>query len=100
MLQQLRWAGAGLVLVGLGMVASAGGLVQGLATASSPPPCVPGGTSPKGCLFTLQPDLGEPLASLKTATKPQDPHMADYVADKKALVQLGKALFWDQQVGS
>jgi cytochrome c peroxidase len=101
MLQQLRWVGAGLVLVGLGMVSSnAGGLVQGLASASTPPPCVPGGVSPKGCLFELEIEEGTPLASLKTADKPQDPHMGEYLADRTALLQLGKALFWDQQVGS
>ena len=101
MLQQLRWAGAGLVLVGLILVsANASGLVQGLATASSPPPCNPGGVSPKGCFFTLEDDTGSPLASLKTAKLPEDPKLNEYVADRTALLQLGKSLFWDQQVGS
>src|SRR5215471_1466973 len=101
MLQRLRWAGVGLALVGLALVsASADNIIQGLASAAPPPPCVPGGVSPNGCFFTLEPETGTPLASLKTVTKPEDPHMADYVADKTALVQLGKSLFWDQQVGS
>jgi len=101
MLQHLRWAGAGLVLVGLTLVSvNASGLVQGLAVASTPPPCNPGGVSHKGCFFTLEDDLGSPLASLKTAHLPEDPHLNEYVADRTALLQLGKALFWDQQVGS
>src|SRR5436190_18744049 len=101
MLQQLRWAGLGLVLAGLGLMsASAGGLVQGLASAATPPPCNPGGASQKGCFFDVEDDAGEPLATLKGFAKPQDEHMNEYVGDKRTLVQLGKALFWDQQVGS
>src|SRR5207253_7746879 len=41
-----------------------------------------------------------PIASLKGVAIPQRPDLARYVADPQTLVVLGKALFWDVQVGS
>jgi cytochrome c peroxidase len=43
-----------------------------------------------------------PLASLKTVPVPSlsGAELNDLVADKKAAIQLGKALFWDTRVGS
>jgi cytochrome c peroxidase len=41
-----------------------------------------------------------PIASLKGVALPLRPGLARYVADQQALVVLGKALFWDAQVGS
>jgi len=38
--------------------------------------------------------------SLKTLTIPQPKALMSYVKDKAAAVELGKALFWDMQVGS
>src|SRR5262249_47061693 len=59
---------------------------------------------PNPCFFTPPQDTGTPLASLKTAEPiPQDPQLAEggpFIANKTALLQLGKALFWDTQVGS
>jgi len=43
---------------------------------------------------------GNPIASLKGVQIPQRPNLARYVADPRSLVVLGKALFWDVQVGS
>jgi cytochrome c peroxidase len=40
------------------------------------------------------------LASLKTVPRPQPTELNRYVQDEKMLVVLGKALFWDVQVGS
>src|SRR5262245_20031931 len=40
-----------------------------------------------------------PIASLKGITLPQ-PDLSQYVVDRQALIVLGKALFWDVQVGS
>ena len=40
------------------------------------------------------------IASLKGAAMPQRPGLSNYVADSQALIVLGKALFWDAQVGS
>ncbi len=40
------------------------------------------------------------LVSLKTVPVPQPTNIAQYVKDQPALVALGKALFWDMQVGS
>jgi PPOX class probable FMN-dependent enzyme len=40
------------------------------------------------------------IASLKGVAIPQRPDLARYVADPQSLVVLGKALFWDAQVGS
>ncbi|MSO18901.1 MAG: hypothetical protein EXQ56_00305 [Acidobacteria bacterium] len=41
-----------------------------------------------------------PLASLKTVPPPAPIGIERYVADQKALIALGKALFWDMQAGS
>jgi cytochrome c peroxidase len=40
------------------------------------------------------------IASLRGVPVPQPSGLANYVADPQALVALGKALFWDMQVGS
>lgn len=40
------------------------------------------------------------VASLRTALRPQPTDLAKYVRDQTALIALGKALFWDSQVGS
>ena len=40
------------------------------------------------------------LGSLKAVPVPQQPGLEKYVRDREALVVLGKALFWDMQVGS
>jgi cytochrome c peroxidase len=40
------------------------------------------------------------IASLKGVAVPEPPGLDQYVADRQALVVLGKALFWDTQVGS
>src|SRR5262245_25468599 len=40
------------------------------------------------------------IASLKGAALPQRPDLERYLADSQSLVVLGKALFWDAQVGS
>ena len=59
-----------------------------------------------GALFTLsvavaaQRGGNNPIASLKGLAIPQRPELARYVADPQALAVLGKALFWDVQVGS
>ncbi|MEZ5402871.1 MAG: cytochrome c peroxidase [Bryobacteraceae bacterium] len=42
----------------------------------------------------------QPLRSLKTAPVPEPAGLAEYVAERAALVALGKALFWDMQAGS
>jgi cytochrome c peroxidase len=41
-----------------------------------------------------------PPASLKTVTVLEPPNLSDFVADKAAAIRLGKALFWDMQIGS
>jgi cytochrome c peroxidase len=41
-----------------------------------------------------------PLASLKTAPVPEPPNLGEFVKDKPAAIALGKALFWDMQVGT
>jgi cytochrome c peroxidase len=41
-----------------------------------------------------------PPASLKTVAVPEPPNLSDFVADKAAAIRLGKALFWDMQIGS
>jgi cytochrome c peroxidase len=41
-----------------------------------------------------------PIASLKGVAVPQPVDLGRYVADQRILIALGKALFWDMQVGS
>jgi cytochrome c peroxidase len=41
-----------------------------------------------------------PLASLKDVPVPEPPDLGDFVKNKPAAIALGKALFWDMQVGS
>jgi cytochrome c peroxidase len=41
-----------------------------------------------------------PPPSLKTVVVPEPPNLYDFVADKAAAIRLGKALFWDMQLGS
>jgi cytochrome c peroxidase len=50
-------------------------------------------------LFSI-PAFSQGLGSLKTITVPKPSNLDQYVVDEKALVVLGKALFWDMQVGS
>lgn len=51
--------------------------------------------------FMLTPVTGwGALVSLKTVPLPDVPNLSLYVRDTGAAVQLGKALFWDMQVGS
>ena len=40
------------------------------------------------------------LRSLKTEPIPQPPNLADFIVNREAALILGKALFWDMQVGS
>ncbi|MEJ8835805.1 cytochrome c peroxidase [Ramlibacter sp. AN1133] len=55
----------------------------------------------------IRPEIKEPLVSLpamslKNVPPPAPPEtaLAEFVADRKALVELGKALFWETKVGS
>ncbi len=43
---------------------------------------------------------GAPIGSLKAVAVPQPPGLERYVRDQGAAIALGKALFWDAQVGS
>src|SRR4028118_749479 len=48
----------------------------------------------------ITPRPPNPLASLKTVAVSEPPNLGEFVKDKKAAIALGKALFWDLQVGS
>lgn len=41
-----------------------------------------------------------PQTSLKGVPVPEPPNLADFVKNRTAAIQLGKALFWDMQLGS
>ncbi|MGH9722782.1 MAG: cytochrome-c peroxidase, partial [Bryobacteraceae bacterium] len=43
---------------------------------------------------------GQPLGSLKTVIVPKPSNLSKYVRDERALIALGKALFWDVQASS
>lgn len=43
---------------------------------------------------------GQNIGSLKSVSVPKPPNLAKYVRDQNALLVLGKALFWDMQLGS
>ena len=48
----------------------------------------------------VRPDIVKPLPpSLKTVPVPEPEGINDFILDKQAAVALGKALFWDMQVG-
>jgi cytochrome c peroxidase len=40
------------------------------------------------------------LAPLSTVPVPEPPNLSEFVRDREAAIRLGKALFWDMQVGS
>ena len=93
----IRVVGLGLVLAGLGLL----GMVSAV-TVSAVSPCNNQGL-PNPCFFTPPTDTGGPTASLKTVTKAQDSQLREggpFIANQDELVELGKSLFWDQQVGS
>ena len=48
----------------------------------------------------VPPRPSNPLASLKTVAVPEPSNLGEFVKDKPAAIALGKALFWDMQVGS
>jgi cytochrome c peroxidase len=47
----------------------------------------------------FEPDIPKQLGSLKTVTAPTPPNLSDFVLDKPSAIALGKAFFWDQQMG-
>src|SRR5262245_27646531 len=86
------------VFIGLAFIATG----ATLAIAEGAPPCDSTG-GPKLCFFSLEIEEGDAIASLKGIKKPQDPQLTvggAFIRDQAALVQLGKAFFWDQQAGS
>jgi len=48
----------------------------------------------------ITPRPPNPLASLKTVAVSEPPNLGEFVKNKPAAIALGKALFWDLQVGS
>ncbi|MGH2819260.1 MAG: cytochrome-c peroxidase, partial [Actinomycetota bacterium] len=48
----------------------------------------------------IPPDVPVPVASLKGARAPVVPNLGRFVRNKRAGIELGKALFWDMQAGS
>jgi len=48
----------------------------------------------------VAPGPSQPLASLKTVAVSEPPNLGQFVKNKPAAIVLGKALFWDMQVGS
>ncbi|MEG3960439.1 cytochrome c peroxidase, partial [Microcoleus sp. herbarium2] len=48
----------------------------------------------------ITPRPPNPLASLKTVAVSEPPNLGEFVKNKSAAIALGKALFWDMQVGS
>lgn len=55
-----------------------------------------------GSVLPQVPALGDPPRppSLKTVPVPEPANLAEFVKDRQAAIRLGKALFWDMQVGS
>jgi cytochrome c peroxidase len=58
------------------------------------------GTLGTAAAQTAPPPTVRPLGSLKAVPVPEPPNLTDFVQNKAAALQLGKALFWDMQVGS
>src|SRR4051812_20258955 len=80
--RRLGWFGLVLLALGVGLVSL--GIINGQAGAQAAPPSVP--------------DL--PLTSLKTVPVKDPANLKDFVADRAVAIQLGKAFFWDVQMGS
>jgi len=98
-----RAAWLGFLLSAVGVILLGIASAPMLAGAQSAPVCKADGTDTQKCFFEAEDEEGVPLASLKTRTMPIDPKILagrDIVRNQTALEQLGKALFWDQQVGS
>src|SRR3981189_1588125 len=93
--------GLGLLSLGSALLCVAVGPTLGFA--QSPPACNNLGL-PSPCFFTPSSDTGNPLAPLRTVEpKPQDPQLVQggpFIADQQDVLELGKAFFWDTQVGS
>ncbi|KST68524.1 cytochrome C peroxidase [Mastigocoleus testarum BC008] len=53
-----------------------------------------------GNTVSAQLNAPEPPPSLKTVQVPEPDNLGEFVKDKVAAIELGKALFWDMQVGS
>jgi cytochrome c peroxidase len=94
-------------LVLLATLALLGGGLPTAVAAQVAPPAEPapahGAVACVGCHDTQVQQVLDPprtLGSLKSVKVPGPENLLDYVADKVALTQLGKALFWDVQVGS
>jgi len=51
-------------------------------------------------IFTPFPDFNIGPGSLKGTIIPEDPKLGEYIKSKDAAIALGKAFFWDMQVGS
>ncbi|MBW4678048.1 MAG: cytochrome-c peroxidase [Desmonostoc geniculatum HA4340-LM1] len=49
---------------------------------------------------TVSAQVLPPTFSLKTVTVPEPDNLGEFVKDKTAAIALGKAFFWDMQVGS
>ncbi len=52
------------------------------------------------CAVNPFPDVNPGPGTLKQVPVPTPPNLADYIRDRQAAVVLGKALFWDMQVGA
>jgi hypothetical protein len=85
-------------LIGFATAAIGLALIAGVTSVFSVTPCNNQG-GPTGCFFTPPQDTGTPMASLKTAQPiPHDSQLnvgGPFIADKTAVLQLGKAFFWD-----
>ena len=75
------------------------GVVLGVATVLAASALMLGGFATAGAQ-TAPPPAANPLGSLKTVPPPEPPNLGEFVTNKAAAIQLGKALFWDMQVGS
>jgi cytochrome c peroxidase len=65
--------------------------------------CTDASTGNPPCFFVPEDEEGTPIGSLKGVDKPTDPDLVaggPYIRNQDALIALGKAFFWDQQVGS
>ncbi|MBK6685337.1 MAG: cytochrome C peroxidase [Deltaproteobacteria bacterium] len=58
------------------------------------------GTIPRVPNPPLQADLNNLPGDLRAIAVPEPPNLADFVKDRAAAIRLGKALFWDMQMGS
>ena len=88
------WASSNTLVAQVDQNGVATGITQGSATITASCGIESGSAS-----LTVNPEPATPLVALGSVPVPEPPNLGDFVRNRAAAVQLGKALFWDMQAG-